>query len=159
VNDFEIVGGATTVIDALPELFPPASEETTTELLSTPAAMPVTFTENVHPALAASVAPDSEIEPEPVVAVIVPPPQLPDKPFGVATTKPTGNESTNPTPVSESVAFGLLIVNDSEVDPPTGTEAPPNDFEIVGASTTARFALLVVPFPPSFDVTTLVVFV
>jgi hypothetical protein len=71
---------------------------------------PVTFTEKVQLADAAGVAPDRLTEPEPAVAVIVPAPHEPVSPFGVVTTRPAGNVSVNPTPLSDVVALGLLTV-------------------------------------------------
>jgi hypothetical protein len=67
--------------------------------------VPVTFTENVHEVLCASVAPVRLITLVACVAVIVPPPQLPTRPLGVETTKPAGNVSLNPTPVSVVVVL------------------------------------------------------
>ena len=46
------------------------------------------------------------------VRPIVPPPQLPVRPFGVATRRPAGNESLNATPVSV-VELPLVMVNGS----------------------------------------------
>ena len=66
-----------------------------------PAAIPVTFTENVQELLAAIVPPLRLITLVPAVAVIVPPPQEPVRPFGVETTKPAGSVSLKPTPVSD----------------------------------------------------------
>src|SRR5207302_11519472 len=97
-NALMITGGAITVIDAL-EVFPvpPSVDVTCTLLFFTPAVVPVTFTENVHvdPAAgdAVSVPPDRLMLPLPATAVIVPLPQEPVKPFGVATTSPAGRLS------------------------------------------------------------------
>ena len=55
--------------------------------------MAVTFTENVHELLAASVALLKMIELELGIAVIVPPPQLPESPFGLETRNPDGSGS------------------------------------------------------------------
>src|SRR5205814_9782857 len=77
-NAFVITGplAVSTVRDAV-EVFPvPVDDVTCTELFFTPAVVPVTFMENVHEALGARVAPESETVPDPAVAVIVPPPQL-----------------------------------------------------------------------------------
>jgi hypothetical protein len=137
-NAFEIDGGPTTVILAeAPEPKLPSFDTTNpVELFLIPAVVPVTSTAKVHDAPAASVAPDRLIVPEPAVAVIVPPPHDPLSPFGVATTNPDGRLSLNPTPDNEFVEFGFVIMKLSDVVPPTGIDAAPNDFEIDGGPTT-----------------------
>src|SRR5258708_26247117 len=96
-----ITGGATTVIGAFEVLpVPPSVDVTCTLLFFAPAAVPVTFTLKVQDALVARVAPDRLTDPAPATAVIVPPPQLPVKPLGVAITRPAGSVSVNATPVS-----------------------------------------------------------
>jgi hypothetical protein len=109
LNDFAIEGGAITVRLA-EAVFPvPPSVEVTAlvVLFCCPAEVPVTFTENVQDALAASVAPDRLIPFVPCVAVMVPLPQLPVSPFGVETSNPAGNVSLNATPLSETVVLLL----------------------------------------------------
>ena len=64
----------------------------------------------VQDALGARVAPDKLTVPVPAVAVITPPPQVPVRPFGVDMTRPAGTVSVKPTPVSETVALGLLML-------------------------------------------------
>jgi hypothetical protein len=123
-----------------------------------PAVVPVTSTESVHPVLVARVTPDRLTEPEPAVAVAVPPHVL-LRLFGVATTKPAGKLSVNPIPVSVTFAAGLLMVKVSEVVPFSGIELTPNTFAIVGGVATLRFALAVFPVPPLVDDTLPVVFV
>src|SRR5260370_23901469 len=95
-----IEGGATTVMEA--EAVPPAppSVEVTVPvvLFWSPAVIPVTLTENVHPLLAARVAPDSLMLVVPATAALVTPPQLPERRFGFATTRPAGSLSLTPTP-------------------------------------------------------------
>src|SRR5689334_6629663 len=106
---------------------PPSVEVTAPDvLLWTPAVVPVTFTANVHDPPAGSVPPDRLMVPEPAVAVIVPAPHEPVSPFGFATTNPDGRLSLKPTPDSAAVAFGLLIVNVSDVDPFSAIDAAPN---------------------------------
>src|SRR6185437_15154950 len=103
-----IDGGASTLMlaEAVPPV-PPSFEVTLPVVLfCRPAAVPVTFTENVHELFAATVAPDRLITFVPAVAVIVPLPQLPVRPFGVDTTSPAGSVSLNPTPV-RAVALGF----------------------------------------------------
>jgi hypothetical protein len=98
---------AETVAEAVPPV-PPSVEVTgPVVLFLSPPVVAVTFTLKVQDALAARVAPVREIEPEPAVAVIVPPPQDPVRPFGVETTRPAGNVSVNPTPVSAVAVLGF----------------------------------------------------
>jgi hypothetical protein len=59
----------------------------------------------VHEPLAASVPPVRLIVPEPAVAVMVPLPHAPVRPFGVETTRPAGNVSLKATPVAPTVAL------------------------------------------------------
>ena len=104
-------------------------------------------------------APARLMLPLPAVAVIVPPPHEPTSPFGVDTTKPVGNVSRKSTPVTATVAFGLLIVKLSGAVPPSGIDRiGPNDLLIVGGATTATTtvsnAAEVFPAPPSVDVAT-----
>ncbi len=107
----------------------------------TPAVVPVTLTEKVQEPLLARVAPDRLIEPDPAVAVIVPPPHEPDSPFGVATTKPVGNVSVKPTPLRAVPVFGLLMVKLNEVEPLSGIVAAPNILLIAGGATTVTLAV------------------
>src|SRR5712692_6350862 len=130
-------GGETTVTVAVLLVAPaPLSLEEIAPVVFalTPAVVPVTFTLNVHDPLAASVAPDKLTLPVACVAVIVPPPQLPVRPLGVATTRPEGRLSLKAMPVSEELAFGLLMVKLSEVDPFSGMLAAPNDLLMVGGN-------------------------
>ena len=68
--------------------------------------------------------------------------------------------SLNATPVSPLEAFGLVMVNDSEVVPPTEIDAAPNDLEIVGAdgALTVMLAVVVLPVPPLVEVTVVELF-
>ena len=103
------IGAAPTVsgAEAVPP-GPPSFEVTALVVLFfTPALVPVTFTLKEHIAPPASVAADRLMLPLPAVAVIVPPPQEPVSPFGVATTSPLGKASLNPTPVSAVDAFRI----------------------------------------------------
>jgi hypothetical protein len=159
-NALLIVGGPTTVMLALDVLPVPLSVAVTVTLLFfTPPVVPVMFTLNVHEAVAARVAPERLTEVAPAVAVIVPPPQDPVRPFGVETTRPAGKLSVNATPVNDWLAFGLLIVKLSEVLPPTGMLAAPNDLVMAGGVATLKFAVAVLPVPPFVEVTAPVVFV
>ena len=67
--------------------------------------MPVTFTAKVHEVLDARLAPVKLITFVACVAVIVPPPQLPVRPFGVESTRPAGSVSLKTTPVSVVVVL------------------------------------------------------
>src|SRR5882724_9087626 len=154
-NALMITGGATTVMLALDVLpGPPSVEVTCTLLFITPATVPFTFTLKVHDVLIARVAPARVTAPEPAVAVIVPPPQLPVRPFGVATTKPAGSVSVNATPVRGMVlAAGFVIVKLKLVEPFSGIVAAPNALVMVGGVATARFAVAVLPVPPLVELT------
>jgi len=149
-----IEGGATTVMEA--EAVPPAppSVEVTLPvvLFWTPALVPVTSTENVHPLLAVRVAPDKLMLFVPATAVIVPSPQLPVRLFGFATNRPAGSVSLNPTPVRVDV-FGLLMVKLSEVVPFSGIVGTPNVLLMVGGAATVRLDDAVLPVPPLVEVT------
>src|SRR5579885_3278709 len=120
-------------------------------LFFTPGVMPVTFTEKVQLALDASVPPLSDTLPDPDTAVIVPPPQLPAKPFGVATINPSGRLSVKATPVRAKLILGLFTLNVSEVVPFNGMVGAPNDFAIVGDNATVTVAVAVLPVPPLVD--------
>src|SRR5258708_15590077 len=147
-------GGATTVMLAF-DVFPgpPSVDVTCTALFFGPAVVPVTFTANVQLALTARVPADRLTEPEPAVAVAVPPHVLVN-PFGVATTSPPGRVSVNATPVSGMVlAAGLVMVKVSEVDAFSGMLAAPKDFVIVGGVATDRLAVAVFPVPPLVELT------
>jgi hypothetical protein len=85
---------------------PPSFEVTAlVVLVNRPVAAPValTITVKVHvlagPPPPKIVAPDRLTVPDPAVAVMVPPPQFPDNPLGVATSNPAGSMSVNPMPV------------------------------------------------------------
>jgi hypothetical protein len=151
---FVKLGGATTVSVALDvSPVPPSVEDTVTELFFTPADVPVTFREKVHDAPAVSDAPLRLTELAVAVAVIVPPPQLPLRLFGVATTRPAGSVSVKPMPVSGPLAAGLVTVNPSDVDPPSATDDAPKAFPIWTAPATCSEAVAVFPVPPFVDVT------
>jgi hypothetical protein len=79
-------------------------------LFFTPAVVEKTLTEKLQLALAARAPPVKVILPEPGVAVIIPSPHVPVSPFGVATTKPAGRLSVNPTPLSAIPLLGLFTV-------------------------------------------------
>ena len=80
-------------------------------LVCTPIEIPVTVTENVQEAPAASVAPDRLMLFDPAVAVIVPASHEPVRPLGVDTISPDGSASVNASPVSVVMLFGFVRVN------------------------------------------------
>ena len=155
LNALAIDGGATTLMLAVAVPPVPPSVEVTLPvvLVCCPAAMPVTLTENVQEALAAIVPPLRLITFVPAVAVIVPAPHVPVRPFGVETTRPAGSVSLKPTPVSATVVFGLVMVKLSEVEPFSGMLAAPKAFAMVGGATTVMEALEVLPVPAFVEVT------
>ena len=152
-------GGASTLTlaEAVPPV-PPSFEVTALVVLfCRPAAVPVTFTENVQEELAAMVPPVRLITLVFCVAVMVPPPQLPVSPFGVDTTSPAGSVSVKATPV-RAIALLLVMVKLSEVDPFSGMLAAPNALVMVGGPTTLRLAFEVFPVPPFVELTVTLLF-
>jgi hypothetical protein len=154
-NDLLIVGGDATVkvAEAVPPAPPSVELIAVVVLFFTPAVVPVTFTENVHVPLAASVAAERLIELPLAVAEIVPLPQVPVCPFGVDTTKPEGNVSENAMLLRLCVVFGLVMVKLRLVLPFSGIVAAPNDLLIVGGDATVTVAVEVLPVPPFVEVT------
>ena len=159
-NALAIDGGARTSMLAEAVVPVPPSVETTAlvVLIFVPAEVPVTFTENVHDELAANVPPERLTLPEPAIAVIVPAPQEPESPFGVATTRPAGSTSLNATPVREATALELPRLNDNVAEPPRGMLVALNTLAIVAGVTTVTEALDVLPAPPSVEVTVTLLF-
>ena len=161
-KDFVIAGGDSTVRMAVLLVVPvPPSVDVTAPvvLLYAPAVALVTSTETVHvpldeiepPLKLSDVAPDAGPgENAPLPQPMVDTPEL-------ATKRPEGNVSVKPTPVSDT-EFELVMVKVSEVVLFTGMELGENDLLMVGGPTTVSVAvLLVVPVPPSVDVTSPVV--
>jgi hypothetical protein len=147
-------GGFATVrlaVEVLP--LPPLVDETVTELLFVPGAVPVTFTEKVQLAEAVSVAPDKVTDPDPPVAVIVPPPQVPVKPLGVETAIPAGKVSVKATPVSAIDVFGLVTVKLRLVLPPTAIDAAPKLLVMDGGEPGAEPTAFAGQNPASLSVT------
>jgi hypothetical protein len=153
-----IVGTRKVVMPAVPAApEPPLVEPAVTEFICTPSSIAVTPTENVQLAPAAKVAPARMTAPDPAVAVMAPPPQLPVNPFGVDTAKPSGSVSVNATPIRLVATFGLWTVKLKLVLPPTMSEPVPNALVMVGGATTTMLAEPLFPVPPLVDVTSLVV--
>jgi hypothetical protein len=159
-NVFAILGGEITLrLAAAVFPFPPLTEVTAAVVLVIlPADVPFTLTLKVHEPFAAMFAPDKLKLPAPELAVIVPPPQVPLRLFGVATTRPAGNVSVNPTPLNARMfADGFVTVKLKVVVPFNGIVAAPNDLLIEGGNSTVTLADAVPPVPPSTDVTAPVV--
>src|ERR1035438_6846454 len=151
-NAFVIVGDTLTVTlaEAVPPVPPSVELIVPVVLFLIPAVVLVTFTAKVHAALATSVAPAKPTLPEPATAVIVPPPHVPLRPFGVLTTSPAGSVSVTATPLTED-ALGLVTVKLKLVVPFTAMVAAPNAFVMVGDASTVTLAEAVPPVPPSVE--------
>jgi hypothetical protein len=93
----------------------------------------VTLAETVQVPLAGIVPPLRVIDEPPAVAVNVPLPQLPLTPLGVATARPVGRPSVNPTPVNPWPESLLVIVYDNVLVPPLGIELGVNELMMDGA--------------------------
>lgn len=154
LNTLAIPGGATTsMLAEAPDPLPPSLELTVlVTLFCIPAAVPVTFTLNMQEEFAAIVPPDRLMVFVFCVAVIVPLPQEPVRPFGVEMISPAGNVSVNPIPVS-ATPLALLIVKLRLVEPVSGMLIAPKALEMLGGPTTVSEALDVLPVPPFVDVT------
>jgi hypothetical protein len=125
-----IDGGASTftLAVAVPPVPPSVEVTLPVVLVCNPAAVPVTLIENVQEPLAAIVPPLRLIVFVPAVAVIVPAPHVPVRPFGVEITRPAGSVSLKATPVSAVVVFGFVMVKLSEMEPFSGMLAAPKAF-------------------------------
>src|SRR5215470_5869661 len=75
------------------------------------------------------------------------PPQVSVVFGGAATIMPLGKVSVNPTPVSATVALGLVMVKLIVTTPLSGATVLENDLVIVGGATTVIWALAVPPLP------------
>jgi hypothetical protein len=117
-NDLVMSGGVTLIggptvrlADAVLPL--PALTDVTAPvvLVRFPVDVPCTLTLNVHEPLAAMLALVKATLFDPAAAVMLPPPQEPVNPLGVATTSPAGNVSVKATPVIAAVfAVGFVMV-------------------------------------------------
>lgn len=141
------------VAEALPPAPPSFDVTAWVVLVKVPVLLVVTFTLKMQAADAARVAPDRETVPLPATAVMVPPPQEPVSPLGVAIVRPAGKASVNAMPVSEVDEFGLAIVKRRLVDPPTAMLGAPKDFVSDGGAATMSDAEAVLPVPPLVEVT------
>src|SRR5437660_12634841 len=111
--------GASTSIVAVACLPEPAFDEVTVPLVLTlcPPVEPTTLTEKVQEPPAAMVPPErfTTEKPDTVPVVMVPAPHDPVRPFGLGMVNPAGSVSPKPTPVSATVALGLVMVKLSVV--------------------------------------------
>lgn len=124
------------------------------ELLYIPDAAPVTVTLNWHWLLTLIVAPDKAM-PVGAVVVSVPPHMAEDD---VATVSPVGRVSLNATPFSgTALAAGFVRVKVRVLVAPGRMVAGLKACATSGAVTTSTLAEAVVPAPPSFETTMLVV--
>src|SRR5258708_4449753 len=149
-----MLGGATTVRVAVLLVVPvPPSVEVIAPvvLFSSPALVPVTFTEKVQEDPAAGDAVNDPLLRVmvllPAVAVTVPLPQAPVSPFGVATTTPAGRLSVNAIPLSALAVFGFVMVKLSVLFVFSGTLIGLKALLMVGGATTMRLAVPVLPLP------------
>jgi hypothetical protein len=160
LNTLAIDGGATTLMlaEAVPPVPPSVDVTLPVVLFFVPPVVPVTFTEKVQELLVAIVPADKLRALVPAVAVIVPLPQVPVKPFGVETTNPAGSVSVKATPESAVVVLLFWMVKLSDVEPFSGMLAAPNALLITGAPTTVMLAFEVLPVPPSVELTVTLLF-
>jgi hypothetical protein len=128
---------STSAVEVLP--VPPLVELTVTELLLRPVLVPFTLTDKVQDELAERVTLFKLTVAVPEVAVAVPP-QVFDKPFGLATSRPLGRASLKFTPVKDEPVFGLVIVKLSVVVLFVKIGFAVNDLAITGGSITVRLA-------------------
>jgi hypothetical protein len=128
----------TCAVEVLP--VPPSLDVTVTGLFFVPTEVPITLIVRLHEALAASVAPAMLMLLLPLIARIVPP-HVSLRPLGLATTRPDGNESVNPMPVSDE-ALGLLIVKIRVAVVVFRMTAPPPVSLIEGGDGCARTGLM-----------------
>jgi hypothetical protein len=114
-------------------------------LVYEPAVAAVTLILKMHCDPAATVPPERLIEPLPAIAVIVPPPHDPVRPFGVATTRPDGRVSVNARPVAPVELSVFVTVKISWLVPPGAMVEGLNKIPSVGGEVTVKVALAAVP--------------
>jgi hypothetical protein len=149
-------GGASTVKVSVPVLPVPPFVALTWPVVLTlaPAVVPVTLTATVQVPLAAMVPPEKLTDVLPAAGVNVGEPQPVVETFGIADTcRPAGNESVKPTPVRAVPAFGFVIVNVSVLTPPTAITLGEKVLAILGAASTVKVSVPVLPVPPLVEVT------
>jgi hypothetical protein len=155
-----ITGGAITarLAEAVKPVPPSTEAMAPVTLFFAPVVVLVTFTAKVHEALAARDPAERLTTPEAAVAVIVPPPQVPESPLGVEITRPAGKVSVKATPERLCVALAFWMVKVNDVVPASGIVATPNTLEIVGGATTVTVAFEVLPTPEVVEVTCTLLF-
>src|SRR5260370_28146391 len=94
----------------------------------------------------------------PAVAVITPPPQDPNRPFGVATNRPVGKESVKAIPVKVTTALGFVIEKVTCTGTCGGTDTKEKDLVVTGGFATVSVSAAVFPVP-TFEPTALAVLV
>ena len=146
------VGSTTATVALAVAPVPPSFEVTLSVVLfCTPMAFPTTLTLNVQELLTASVAPVSDTWTSPSLAVIVPPPQSPVRPAGVARLNPDGSISVKPTSLKLIVLIvGLVIVKLSVVVAFSSIVEAPNVLVMAGGATTFSVPEFGTPAPVSF---------
>src|SRR5215813_7806954 len=151
LNALLIVGGATTVMEAFAVLPVPAVVSlAATLLLLTPAVVPWTSTESVHEVPGARLAPVSDTDDDPPVAVGVPLQVV--LRFGVeATINPAGRVSVNEIPLSVWFWFVLLSVMVRVVVPFRGIVGAAKALALCGGSMTLSESFDVLPLPASVE--------
>jgi hypothetical protein len=156
---FVAVGRRTTVIVSLAVFPVPAFAEVTAPVVFVigPGEVGVTSTLTAHARFAATVPPVSWTSELPGVGVNEPPHELTGF-AGSATTRPDGNESVTPSPVT-ATAFVLVMSNAIRTVAFCGTNSAENDLAIDGGVSTSRFAVAALPFAVSSELTVLVVLV
>jgi len=154
-NAWAIVGGPITMRVAvlLVEPVPPSLDVMAPVVLfRTPKPTPVTFKEMVHdpPGVSDVLFMLREVAPE---FAVTEPLQVVVRLLGVATANPAGRLSVKATLCKVTTVFTLVMVKFKLVEPPTGTDAAPNDLLIVGGAATVMPADAVLPVPPLVEVT------
>ena len=154
---FVAVGRRTTVTVSLAVFPVPAFAEVTASVVFViwPGEVGVTSTLTVHARFAATVPPASWTSEAPGVAVNEPPHELTGF-AGSATTRPAGNESVTPSPVT-ATEFELEMSSAIRTVPFSGTNSALNVLTIDGGASTSRFAVAGLPLAVSAEVTALVV--
>ena len=120
------------------------------QLFHGPVWTPVTFPVKVHVAPPNRLAPDMLTDPDPGVAVIIPPLHVVLAP--AATASPAGNISVKPTPANAVAGFGFVIIRVMLVLVFRGMLAEPNALVMVGGAgdppVTGVTVMLAIAAPP-----------
>ena len=148
------LGVEATIRSALAGLPLPPSFDVTALVVfvNVPEEVAVMLTAKLHEALSARVAPVRLTLPAPAAAVIVPPPQLPLRPLGFASTCPDGSVSVNPIPVRARLGLGFEMLKVRFVAPFNATLALPYAFAIMGGTFVGGVCALLADEPPHAQV-------